>query len=604
MGLVLWMPCTKDLHNQGLVGTNPTGTCTYKDGKIGNCAKVTSTIDTGLSSDKWDYSTKSISFGGWFKFNKTEMQAAVLNKSTNTNQRYPSFNLLGKNSYNGFALSLSTNNIYNPTADLTSLNIQAHMRSSTALWSCGFGTIEWDTWIHLFITWDFDSKTFTTYKNGAKVDSYTIPNWGGNFTYRGAFNIAEKTVFGGNGPAVIMPFRVNDVRVYDHCLSIRELKFIASALVLHYPLNDAYVQSTTNLNKSIGINWDNWGTNTVTRNSFTSPEGTQGSHVNCSSFTSGGVYVSHSSFSVKPSTTYVISAKMKLTGYTHPNLFYWREYDSSNTKLSESGKWSSTRFIEYGHGYKLYYGTVTTSSTTSSVSLQSYLYGVGEHWIYDIQVEEGDYPTPFAGYNTSRNETTVYDCSGYQNNGTITGSLSCSSDSPRYKISTHFTSSIPSRIMLPSDMSCLSGNNEQTLSCWVKSSGLGSGMRRSGLISLGYGNTLFLNSSDYCYVIDNGSDLISLYANQNPHDGNWHLVTATYKSGVASIYIDGVLKNSVSRTFSNRYINKGGNCIGTEVNNIPVYNLNGDISDIRMYTTALSADDIKELYNTSCIINS
>ena len=60
----------------------------------------------------------------------------------------------------------------------------------------------------------------------------------------------------------------------------------------------------------------------------------------------------------------------------------------------------------------------------------------------------------------------------------------------------------------------------------------------------------------------------------------------------------------MSRTFSNRYINKGANCIGIEVNNSQVHNLNGDISDIRMYTTALSADDIKELYNTSCIINS
>lgn len=602
MGLVLWMPCIKDLHNQGLVGTNPIGTCTYEAGKIGNCAKVTSTIDTGLSSDKWDYSTKSISFGGWFKFNKAEMQAAVLNKSTNTNQRYASFNLLGKNSYNGFALSLSTNNIYNPTADLTSLNIQASMRSSTALWICGFGTIEWDTWIHLFITWDFDSKTFTAYKNGTKVSSYTISNWGGNFTYRGAFNIADNAILGGNGPVVIMPFRVNDVRVYDHCLSLKEVKEISKGLVLHYPLNDAYVQSTTNLNKSIGTSWSNWGESTITSNSFISPEGTIGSHVNCSSYTGGGIYVSHSDFSVKSDTTYVISAKMKLTGNTHKNLFYIYEYDSANTNLSAGGKWSSSNAIEYRNGYKLYYGIFTTASTASKVSLFSYFYNVGEHWIYDIQVEEGTYPTPFAGYNASRTATTVYDCSGYQNNGTITGALSCSADSPRYKISTHFTSSIPSRIMLPSDMSCLSGNNEQTLSCWVKSSGLGSGMRWSGLISLGYGNTLFLNSSDYCYVIDNGSDFISLYANQNPHDGNWHLVTATYKSGVASIYIDGVLKNSVSRTFSNRYINKGANCIGTEVNNSSIYNLNGDISDIRMYTTALSAEDIKELYNTSAYV--
>ena len=218
------------------------------------------------------------------------------------------------------------------------------------------------------------------------------------------------------------------------------------------------------------------------------------------------------------------------------------------------------------------------------------------------QIEEKDHVTPYTP--NTRNETTVYDCSGYQNNGTIFRALSCIGDSPRYKISTHFTSSIPSRIMLPSDMSCLSGNNEQTLSCWVRSYGLGSGMTQSGLISLGYGNTLFLDASIYCYRIDNGSGLGCIGANQNPHDGNWHLVTATYKSGVASIYIDGVLKNSVSRTFSNRYINIGGNCIGTEVNNSPVYNLNGDISDIRMYATALSADDIKELYNTSCIVNS
>ena len=128
-------------------------------------------------------------------------------------------------------------------------------------------------------------------------------------------------------------------------------------------------------------------------------------------------------------------------------------------------------------------------------------------------------------------------------------------------------------------------------------------MSLSGLISLGYGNTLFLGSSYYGYRIDNGSDLNMLTVNQNPHDGKWHLVTATYKSGIASIYIDGILKNSVSRTFSNRYINNGLNCIGTETNNVNTNNINGDISDVRMYATALSAEDIKELYNTSAYVS-
>ena len=39
---------------------------------------------------------------------------------------------------------------------------------------------------------------------------------------------------------------VNDVRVYDNCLSAAEIKEIAKGLVLHYPLNNAYIEAATN----------------------------------------------------------------------------------------------------------------------------------------------------------------------------------------------------------------------------------------------------------------------------------------------------------------------------------------------------------------------
>lgn len=433
MGLVLWMPCIKDLHNQGLVGTNPTGTCTYEAGKIGNCAKVTSTIDTGLSSDKWDYSTKSISFGGWFKFNKAEMQAAVLNKSTNTNQSFASFNLLGKNSYNGFALSLSTNNIYNPTADLTSLNIQANMRSSTALWACGFGTTEWDTWIHLFITWDFDSKTFTAYKNGAKVDSYTIPNWGGNFTHRGVFNIAEKAVFGGNGPAVIMPFRVNDVRVYDHCLSPKEVKEIAKGLVLHYPLNDAYVEGTVNLGNTSASYSDKTEGYEYTANSWGGDAGTvtyykSGGYNNLpykvyhkTASGNGGIYgATKRDISIVAGKTYTMSVWVKAS----------RNFSAIHYSFNINGITSadSNHYITYGKNVPFTTEWTRLSRTFTATELDAGIYTelsiIYDNWDTDyyvyfsgFQIEEKDHATPYTP--NTRNETTVYDCSGYQNNGTV-----------------------------------------------------------------------------------------------------------------------------------------------------------------------------------------
>lgn len=430
---------------------------------------------------------------------------------------------------------------------------------------------------------------------------------------------------------------INDLRIYDHCLSPKEVKEISKGLVLHYPLNDAYVEGTTNkftyptpgsscansygwdktLHKdAISVSGWSSGYNSgvgnpttvyhahwimmddlptmrfpyITNSSGQTPSwlGISGGGLNVADFPVGTKYTV--SFDAKADeNNSSISCGMYYKRNASEN---WNFYDG-NIGIALTTNWKR-------------YSITYTSQGVNAIS-SFYFYGTcggskGNRYVRNVQLEIKDHATPYT-LNT-RNETTVHDCSGYQNNGTIFRALNCIGDSPRYKISTHFTSSIPSRINLPSDMSCLSGNNEQTLSCWVRSYGLGSGMTQSGLIALGYGNSLFLSASDYCYRIDNGSSLGTVGANQNPHDGNWHLVTATYKSGVASIYTDGILKNSVSRTFSNRYINNGGNCIGTEVNNGPVYNLNGDISDIRMYTTALSADDIKELYNTSCIINS
>lgn len=74
-------------------------------------------------------------------------------------------------------------------------------------------------------------------------------------------------------------------------------------------------------------------------------------------------------------------------------------------------------------------------SDATTVYLCTYL-GVNTQYVAmnGWQIEEKDHATPFT--SSTRTATTVYDCSGYSNNGTIKGSLSCVDDSPRYNVST------------------------------------------------------------------------------------------------------------------------------------------------------------------------
>lgn len=577
MALQVWLPLNKNGadKNQGLGDSIIAnfGAVYESSGKLGGCYKCTKSAGIQIESKPWMKMVpgNSFSVSMWIKGCSGNTWAIActsweLNFRTSVLSVYPG----GSISNGGCAI---------------------------------YQTFDNDTWYHIAFSYNGDTPKLSLYLNGEFKQEYIT-----TYTKEG---IAS---------TITLPYGdtryINDFRIYDHCLSPKEVKEISKGLVLHYPLNDAYVEGTVNLGNASSSYSDKTGGYEYTANSWGGDAGTvtyykSGGYNNLpykvyhkTASGSGGIYgATKRDISIVAGKTYTMSVWVKAS----------RNFSAIHYSFNINGITSAdnNHYITYGKNVPFTTEWTRLSRTFTATELDEGIYTelsiIYDNWDTDyyvyfsgFQIEEKDHATPYTP--NTRNETTVYDCSGYQNNGTITGALSCSADSPRYKISTHFTSSIPSRIMLPSDMSCLSGNNEQTLSCWVKSSGLGSGMSLGGLISLGYGNTLFLTASNYQYRIDNGSDLDSIVANQNPYDGNWHLVTATYKSGVASIYIDSILKNSVSRTFSNRYINDGGNCIGTEVNNGLIYNINGDISDVRMYATALSEEDIKELYNTSAYV--
>ena len=206
------------------------------------------------------------------------------------------------------------------------------------------------------------------------------------------------------------------------------------------------------------------------------------------------------------------------------------------------------------------------------------------YWLFaNVQIEEKDHATPYTP--NTRNETTVYDCSGYQNNGTISGSLSCSADSPRYNKSCKFGSGI---------IGTTSGfASAQSYTFWAnvidKTAQI---VFVDGASKLGFG----ISSGYFLCNTEGGTSTV--YSISNLTIG-WHHFAVVNNL----LYIDGVLQENRS-DINNYWLYSGSMLEIGNRSNGNSYPWKGQISDFRVYATALSEEDIKELYNTSCIINS
>ena len=199
------------------------------------------------------------------------------------------------------------------------------------------------------------------------------------------------------------------------------------------------------------------------------------------------------------------------------------------------------------------------------------------------QVTKTDTTVPYV--EKSIPDLTVYDCSGYQNNGTISGSLSCSADSPRYNKSCKFGSGI---------IGTTSGfASAQSYTFWAnvvdKTAQI---VFVDGASKLGFG----ISSGYFLCNTEGGTSTV--YSISNLTIG-WHHFAVVNNL----LYIEGVLQENRS-DINNYWLYSGSMLEIGNRSNGNSYPWKGQISDFRVYATALSTEDIKELYNTSCIINS
>ena len=134
MGLIAHFPFEGTIENvagmKALSGA--TDYTEVESGFCGSCIQTgtASNLDLGLTPEEWDYNSKSISFGGWFKFNQTSIASVVNNLTYSSTAYAPTGILAGYSNYGGLALVWSGNTM--TSSSFNAISVAASLRTSTA----------------------------------------------------------------------------------------------------------------------------------------------------------------------------------------------------------------------------------------------------------------------------------------------------------------------------------------------------------------------------------------------------------------------------------------------------------------------------------------
>jgi len=582
MPLRVWLPLLGNLDNQGLddlIVTN-NGATIDTAGKLGKCYcfNNTAAIVTHLNVSPF---VEHFSFCGWVKFTST------------TSAQYI-FHLGGATWQSKYALSedYSGTIVYyiDGTENRTTLSTASTLNQ----------------WVHYAYT--YDGSTVRIYVNGEL--GYSVAKSSASFSYSDNLSFGAR-VNNSAGTAFAYGMQtgyLNDVRLYDNCLSAKAIKEIAKGLVCHYTLGDKPCDNI--LTNSTGYNGTtDWGgvISTATENGIpylisqrtntTSTSRTFVSHSAITSYVSswsaGDKFTISGYYRVPSSETYAVSA----------NLFIrWTFADSSFSDTGFSTPSASTvvkdTWIRFEYTY-----TVPANYTDGAVNfyLSAFSQGLSTvHWKY-VKLEKGDRATPWlpnssdAEYTTmGYNSTTVYDCSGYNYHGAINTTMSVSSNTSRYSVSTNFNGT-DNCITIPFNTMC--PTNIFTMNIWFYKDALGSKNYEtlvggpSGFemdTRAGTATTLSLYMAS-----TRGSTLYS------PLEFNmWNMITMVRDGTNEYYYVNGDLK----KTITAKSMPTGTYFIGAW-NTKTSQNYYGLMSDFRLYSTCLSADNILELYHTGATID-
>ena len=564
MALQIWLPLNGNLNNQGLNTYTISNTGVIDSlGKIGSC---------------YSYSKQYTLISGDIISNLSKFSISCWVYLTNAS----TYNIFTSENSSGYWQFLLGNNSIKVRDSVSGLSGSRIDKTITAIPS--------SVWVHVTVV--YDEGVVKVYQNGVLKDTLTFHSGATMNThdkmYIGADGLNNTSTYPGN-------CKINDFRVYNHCLSDKEVSEISKGLILHYKLSENY-QTLNNsfnyptFNTSSGHGgWSHWAPSNNT--------GTYSQNKNREYIYRDTQTYSHY-FEHKSGANYYIcyqspafeggyrsaQAIIKMPNGEDPRghvLF------SHNANVGTN---PPTTFTQLGDGFWLMkHEGFQQNGSDDLVSI----YITHNKGVYVSEAYlENDKKVCSDIFSTNNN---VIDCSGYTREGEIIGNLTTNSDTPRYDYVTSFDGKSYIQITSPSV-------EVRSVSFWAKWDSIPSGQSvvfvdQKSKMGFGLMSTGILCSSNG--ISTNTFNKTSIVANKWYHFVIVNTGTAPTSTN-RDLFINGVKQiptsNTSDWTFDIDYLQVGKRSTTSD-------GFVGSISDFRMYVTPLTDNDVMDLYSTSTSVD-
>lgn len=555
MALLYWLPLTKDLSQNGIAGESITnhGSVINASGKLGSCYE--------FGSSKWaecpGTAMKTItecSYSLWIKMGTLSAYNMYIFAST------------GSTTWQAYIFALTRPYNDSSTRKL-GLTISNGSTATTAQYVTNT-VFELNTWYHVAAT--YKAGEIKLYVNGELDATYAttiVPKFS---------SISKLSLGAGPSGSYTSQSFMNDIRIYDECLSAKQIKEISKGLYFHILLNHLGYNNLLSGNPEKTNSWTPEGvTLTQDGDALKIVTGTQSAM---------RIYNSLSNVWLVDGDTYTVS--------------FWAKAAQANTVL----RWSRSIAgyfpdcpITTQWAYYEVTGSISGTSNDGTLSLQ----GSGTYWIKHVKLERNSFATKFClPRQNIENETAIYDVSGFNGVGVKNGTtLIPIVPSPRYNYCTKFDGSSYFRFNSPAI-------GPMTVSLWVCWNSVTTGQSIIFIDNNRYIGLGLLSSSAAGRLCCSSRVNSSCYPANNLVANTWYHFVIVCPNGATqgerTLYINGELQTAASNV--NNW-NAGGTQFEIGRRSSSNDGFNGKMSDFRMYATALSAADVLELYQTSMEID-